>query len=50
MEESIAGFNMEVVKPPIFNREARRVGRFIIAYRLYLRMRMRGAIVEKQIQ
>ena len=42
--------NIEVAKPPVFNREAERVRRFIIVYRLHLRMRIRGATMEKQIQ
>jgi len=42
--------NIEVAKPSVFNREAGRVGGLIMAYRLYLRMRMRGDIMKKQIQ
>jgi len=34
----------------MFNREASKVAGFITAYRLYLRMRMREALVEEQIQ
>jgi len=41
---------MEVVKPAIFNREAGKVGGFIITCRLYLRMKMREATVEEQVQ
>jgi len=41
---------MEVAKLPVFNREAGRVGGFIIVYRLYLRMKMREAMVEEQVQ
>jgi len=52
--EGIEGHNIgsyiEVAKPSVFNREAGRVGEFIMAYRLYLRMRMREAIVKEQIQ
>ena len=40
---------MEVAKPAIFNGEAGRVGRFVITCRLYLRMKMREAIVEEQV-
>ena len=42
--------NMEVAKLPVFNREAERVGEFITSYRLYLRMKMKEATVEEQIQ
>ena len=41
---------MEVAKPPVFNGEAGRVGGFITVYKLYLRMKMREATVEKQVQ
>jgi len=41
---------MEVAKPPVFNGEVERVGGFIIACKLYLRMKMREAIVEEQVQ
>ena len=33
--------NIKVAKPPTFNGGTNRVSGFIIAYRLYLRMRMR---------
>jgi len=39
-----------VAKPPVFNGEVEKVKGFIMAYRLYLRIRMRGTIVEEQIQ
>jgi len=41
---------MKVAKPAIFNGEAGKVGGFIMACRLFLRMKLRGAIVEKQVQ
>jgi len=45
-----AGSQMEVAKPAIFNGEAGKVGGFITACRLYLRMKMRGNTVEEQVQ
>ena len=44
------GSHMEMAKPAIFNGEAGRMGGFIIAYRLYLRMKMREVIIEEQVQ
>jgi len=47
------GFNMgshiEVAKPAIFNREAGKMGGFVTTCRLYLRMKMREAMVEEQV-
>ena len=40
---------MEVAKLAIFNREAGKVGEFIIACRLFLRMKLREATVEEQV-
>ena len=49
VEGSNTGFNIEVAKPLVLNGEAERVEGFIIACRLFLRIKIRGAIVEKQI-
>ncbi len=43
-------YQMEVAKPAIFSGEAGKVEGFIIVCRLYLRMKMRKATVEEQVQ
>ena len=50
IERSNTETNIEIAKPPAFNEEAGKVGGFITVYRLYLRMKIRWAMVEKQIQ
>ena len=47
---SNAGSHMEVAKPAIFGREVGRVGGFITACRLYIKMKLRGNTVEEQVQ
>jgi len=47
---SNTGPSMEVAKLAIFNGEAGKVGGFIMACRLYLKMKMRGTSVEEQVQ
>ena len=49
-EGSNTGPHMEMAKPPVFNGEARRVEGFITACKLYLRIKMREATVEGQVQ
>ena len=42
--------HMEVAKPAIFSGEAGKVGGFITACRLYVKMRLRGNMTEEQVQ
>jgi len=44
------GYQMEVAKPAIFSGEAGKVGGFIMACKLYLRIKMREITVEEQVQ
>ena len=46
---SSLGSHMEMAKPAIFNGEAGKVGGFVMACRLYLKMKMREAILEEQV-
>ena len=47
---SNTGSYIEVAKPAIFNGEAGKVGGFIMACRLFIRMKLRGTTVEEQVQ
>jgi len=41
------GSNINIAKPPTFNKDISKVLGFFIIYRLYIRMKIRNALVEK---
>jgi len=43
------GSDAKVAMPQTFNGESEKMSKFIIAYKLFIRMRMREAIVEEQV-
>jgi len=43
-------FDTKIAKPPNFNRDASKVAGFVIAYKLYIKMRMREMLVKEQVQ
>jgi len=47
--EAQRGMSIEMAKPQVFNGSPEKVSDFIIIYKLYIRMRMRGVTVEEQI-
>jgi len=49
VERGIIGPKVEVAMLAIFNGEAGKVGGFVTAYRLYLKMKMREAMIEEQV-
>ena len=48
-ERSNIESNIKVAKPPIFSRKARNIAGFITICKLFLKIKMRGVAVEKQI-
>ena len=42
--------NIEVARPQMFNGTSFKISGFVMVYKLYIRMKMREAVIKKQIQ
>jgi len=42
--------NVDVAKPPTFNRKAEKIADFLIACKLFIKIKIRDVVVEEQIQ
>jgi len=47
---AIGTASTEVAKPQVFDETPSKILEFVMVYKLYIRMKMRGTVVEKQIQ